>query len=574
MRLVAGFVLARGNDARLGLHALGGIGHGLVDFGAGGVENVDHADETGAKGKEKSASKVDDAVVKSVERFLKLHYLRTRSDSACRDILYGRDKVFDLELFLNLSGRSRMTAAGFEALIKHLKFEDALQYVAIPAIKIDAAAEGLTPRSSKLWSKNDQKPLSDATGRDDLVQVFEGVRKKGVKTIIKVVVEDTLSPPHTNEAIEKSLGGMGVEVWDSTFLSMEMHLYWGGSNAVLRGWSEEAGLNRLVELRTHAWIDCMTKVRKILNNIALSSPNINEEAIKVALIDDGVDFTELDYPPSGGRTFCLRDEENNLNHPHYASATGHGTIMAKLIQFMCPQVQLRVLRLEDHPSEKARQISARSAAQAITEAVKRGVDIISMSLTIDPPEDETVKADLDKTIHEADKAHILMFCSASDQGAISTDTYPSKATQRIFTIGTAGPWGETNAWVGNPDKVNPTFPGDRVEIMHGGATSSSSNNGGSAREATGSSVATALVAGFTALMLYCVQVKLHCTDEKDKQRMTMAFRNTIWTTPESRNKFIPIWELFRKAIERMDRADHGELIHLVSEIGDRVCMGV
>lgn len=48
-----------------------------------------------AKGKSESKkqSKVDERVVKGVERFLKLHYLRSRSDSACMDILYGRDKV-------------------------------------------------------------------------------------------------------------------------------------------------------------------------------------------------------------------------------------------------------------------------------------------------------------------------------------------------------------------------------------------------------------------------------------------------------------------------------------------------
>lgn len=53
---------------------------------------------TTLQAKEKSdsrkRSKVDEGVVKSVERFLKLHYLRSRSDGACMDrILYEKDKV-------------------------------------------------------------------------------------------------------------------------------------------------------------------------------------------------------------------------------------------------------------------------------------------------------------------------------------------------------------------------------------------------------------------------------------------------------------------------------------------------
>jgi hypothetical protein len=89
-----------------------------------------------------------------------------------------------------------------------------------------------------------------------------------------------------------------------------------------------------------------------------------EEPIKIALIDDGVDIKDLEYSFIGGRTFCKRDPEHNLNDPYYVSSTGHGTIMAKQIHLLCPRAQFYVLRLEDHPSdESARQITAKSAAQ-------------------------------------------------------------------------------------------------------------------------------------------------------------------------------------------------------------------
>ncbi|KAK3314432.1 hypothetical protein B0H66DRAFT_583437 [Apodospora peruviana] len=543
------------------------------------------------------SSKVLENVVEAVERFLKLHYLRSRNDAACMDILYGKEEVSNLELYFDLSGRTNLTQRGFRSLVKQLQFEDALQYVAIPKI------------------------------------------------------HDSFNPPHTDEAIEEALRGMDVEIWDWKKTDLcteviytaaprvrEVHLYWSGNNAVLRGWSEEGGLKKLTQLKSihlhvqqgiesakrtqqhikgfaerikelkfehdvqlvvdegpsfrrralgdgsggersgvgtrggakdeltskHAWIDCMKQFRGLLLN-AETSPDFQqvsraiEEKITVALIDDGVDGMDWDYPLLGGRTFYPRNETEHLNHPYYASATGHGTAMARLINFMCPRAQLYVLRLEDHPSDGGiRQITARSAAKAIAAAVKKGVHIISMSWTIEPPENEGERRVLEEAILQADKANILMFCSAPDQGAKQTDTYPSRATRRIFTIGAAGPSGETTSFVGNPEKINFTFPGDRVELM-GSAPNDTT------REISGSSAATALAAGFCALLLYCVQVRLLTTREEQKaqvrrefaalkkhEEMMRAFR-TIGTSPESNGKFIMVWQAFGPSVKERDR---------------------
>lgn len=203
-----------------------------------------------------------------------------------------------------------------------------------------------------------------------------------------------------------------------------------------------------------------------------------------------------------------------------------------------------------------------------------------MSWTIEPPEDEGVRRELEEAISAADKANILMFCSAADQGAKQTDTYPSRATRRIFTIGAAGPSGETNSWVGNPDKVNFTFPGDRVEIMD-----STPNN--ITREISGSSAATALAAGFCALVMYCVQVRLMTAPEADKDRvrgefaalknyegMMKTFR-TIGTSPESNGKFIMVWQLFESKVNERDRyEDPDRLIEMISRVGAKIAMNV
>lgn len=93
--------------------------------------------------------------------------------------------------------------------------------------------------------------------------MFDRLRKKGVKTILKIFIDDSSMPAHSDEAIEDALKSMDVEVWDWNKTDLcteviykvapkarEVHLYWSGNNAVLRGWSEEGGLKKLRSLKT------------------------------------------------------------------------------------------------------------------------------------------------------------------------------------------------------------------------------------------------------------------------------------------------------------------------------------
>lgn len=105
-----------------------------------------------------------------------------------------------------------------------------------------------------------------------MVFLFNFLRNKSVKRVIRVIVDDTLEPPHSDEAIERALGGLEVEIWDwkridlcsETILTAapdvkDVCLYWSGNNAVLRGWSEPGGLSQLKKLlrvRLHAGKVC------------------------------------------------------------------------------------------------------------------------------------------------------------------------------------------------------------------------------------------------------------------------------------------------------------------------------
>lgn len=211
-------------------------------------------------------------------------------------------------------------------------------------------------------------------------------------------------------------------------------------------------------------------------------------------------------------------------------------------------------------------------------AVRKKVHIISMSWTIDPPEDEEERRFLDAAIVEAANADILMFCSASDKGAKQNATYPSKATTKIFTIGAATASGAADPWVGNLGNINFTFPGTKVE-MDGPRSSTDT----SSREVTGSSVATALAAGLAALVLYCVQVRLLLATDQDKQKARRDFQllkkhdhmmkalKDIGTTEESNHKFIEVWEVFGKKVEEKERYDQERWLDLVAEVGTILC---
>ncbi|KJK81267.1 hypothetical protein H634G_03286 [Metarhizium anisopliae BRIP 53293] len=82
------------------------------------------------------------------------------------------------------------------------------------------------------------------------------------------------------------------------------------------------------EHSTEHEIQCMKELRKLLFDAERyhDSQEIKdgvEEPVKVALINDGVDAKDQEYSFIGGRTFCTRDEEYNLNDPYYVSSTGN-----------------------------------------------------------------------------------------------------------------------------------------------------------------------------------------------------------------------------------------------------------
>ncbi|EAQ89632.1 hypothetical protein CHGG_06251 [Chaetomium globosum CBS 148.51] len=215
--------------------------------------------------------------------------------------------------------------------------------------------------------------------------------------------------------------------------------------------SSSTGGQVTVAQRQHVWVSTMDEFRKSMvsvhNTLRGLQLNMEPYRIKVALIDDGLELSQLltyngiveaigqSYYPPSGRT----------ENPWHRSTEGHGTIMANMIARVNPWVSLHVMRVHNKRLQNGeRTVLADSAAKAIWGAIRRRVNIISISWTVKgkkapgvvrgPLYDDNSAAGaagtgpgggmdaeaeaigkLEAAIDEAVRQNILIFCSASDQ---------------------------------------------------------------------------------------------------------------------------------------------------------------
>ena len=129
-----------------------------------------------------------------------------------------------------------------------LKFNSILKFVHFRKLKLKNHPE-----------EGDDLAQDDIDGHADVKYFFDWlVRKKKVERILHVTVDEDPQRLHRDAAIESALKNLKVEIldWQKPDLSpeticnvgdhlKELHLLWGGNNAVLRAWSEPEGLGTL-----------------------------------------------------------------------------------------------------------------------------------------------------------------------------------------------------------------------------------------------------------------------------------------------------------------------------------------
>ncbi|KAK4452495.1 hypothetical protein QBC34DRAFT_26249 [Podospora aff. communis PSN243] len=251
---------------------------------------------------------------------------------------------------------------------------------------------------------------------------------------------------------------------------------------------------RSVSKRGNRWLDSMSQFLQIVFNI----PRKEAGYVKIAVIDNGVDASldALDGKIAVGTSFCLIPDTAYHNPYYMTSETiSHGSMVAGLICSMCPTAKLYVARIEELSSSGGqRRLTADSAAKAIRWAVKKKVDVICMSWTIERNQGQNDSAidELSNAIIEAERDKIIMLCSASDQGSDSKGSLPG-STQKCIRIGASTEHGDKCSWV-HKDDFDFCFPGENVPLE--------TNKDGVVKMFNGSSVATAIAAGAVGLLLY------------------------------------------------------------------------
>ncbi|KAL1847089.1 hypothetical protein Daus18300_014059 [Diaporthe australafricana] len=282
-------------------------------------------------------------------------------------------------------------------------------------------------------------------------------------------------------------------------------------------WLKKRGVNRIITVEVDDMEaaghddECMEEFASHYRQIKCvkeKQSDVSLNPITVALIDDGADITHPELKDNNfpGKSFDHYKDRWRVA-PFWESASGHGTLMARLIHRICPSATIHIIKLKTvQTADSAKlQIDPLSATQAIEYATELGAQIISMSWAIDPPDKEADKRAFKDAITKARNQNILMFCSAIDQGNFEDPKYPHASNgDCIFKIGAATAMGTVPDYVSN-EGLSFIFPGHDV-VLRSPFEDISDRRFGEFASHTGSSVATALASGLAALVLECVRL--------------------------------------------------------------------
>jgi hypothetical protein len=222
---------------------------------------------------------------------------------------------------------------------------------------------------------------------------------------------------------------------------------------------------------------------------------------RVAILDNGI----LNIPPArtgkndeglwprveDGQSFV--DNASRLGSWLFASDP-HGTQMANLICAIDPYCKLYVAKVV----EGRQGILPDNVAEAIDWAISKEVDIISMSFAIpDNGNSEQYSSRLQRAVEIANKRGIIQFCSHHDEGWNVQKSWPTACSETQVVVA-------CNEFGNFPDRHASQYDYKihGIDISAGAVPYLESKD-----TVSGSSVATAIVAGLASLMLSCRHIQ-------------------------------------------------------------------
>lgn len=188
--------------------------------------------------------------------------------------MFNNWKTHNFQCFIDAVREDQRSYSGIvndQRSVFDVKFEFLLRYVKFPDLSQNGEAQMSYPRVM----------------RDDVPCVMTWLRRRRVKTVMKMIVPDSMINPHDEHTIMTSIAGLGIEELDwrrldlgvepikdlaSTLVSL--HLYSSGNWAVISHWTSECGLKVFRKVISHK-----LTLRKVLtlNPLAASSSRCNSE---------------------------------------------------------------------------------------------------------------------------------------------------------------------------------------------------------------------------------------------------------------------------------------------------------
>ncbi|MHA1668137.1 MAG: S8 family serine peptidase [Candidatus Heimdallarchaeaceae archaeon] len=220
--------------------------------------------------------------------------------------------------------------------------------------------------------------------------------------------------------------------------------------------------------------------------------------IKIAILDSGIEGTHSDIVVQGGYDFVTNTSWTQGSQ--CIDEYGHGTAMAGVIRAedndvnligVAPLAKIYAYRVGiDAPIEDPDDSNQRYVTAAIRQAILDGMDIISMSFSV------AYNSDLEQKITQAYNAGILLIAGSGnnlfpDWSSSYGVKYPA-AHPKVIAVGAVD---------NNYERPSFSHYGPNLELVAPGVNVESSYKGNSYVTGSGTSFATAHVAGVCALMM-------------------------------------------------------------------------
>ena len=175
-----------------------------------------------------------DIVSQEIGDFVKVHYIRNRTDLEAKELLYGkvasgkygiliRKRLYtltnlpDKNLYLDathLKGKSVDKLINLiESLASGGGFEDTLSYVSLPVLSSYYDKPNPSSSENKSYGANEGRQRGvelqggQTIGRSALIRVFDKLASLKIRNILRLHVDDRDGIPHTDAAIERAIRG-------------------------------------------------------------------------------------------------------------------------------------------------------------------------------------------------------------------------------------------------------------------------------------------------------------------------------------------------------------------------------